>query len=67
VFDSFLQTLGLYLIVSLLLLLVLPVIAISIVRIGPNEVGLVIKRWDVKRGPTAPSRSTAKRGIRRAS
>ena len=40
-----LQTLGIYLVVSLLLVLALATIAMSIIRIGPNEVGLVIKRW----------------------
>ena len=44
-FDLSLQTLGIYLVVSLLLVLALATIAMSIIRIGPNEVGLVIKRW----------------------
>ena len=43
-FD-FLQTLGIYLGVFLAVLLAVPLMAMSIVRIGPNEVGLVIKRW----------------------
>ena len=43
--DLSLQTLGIYFVVSLLLVLALATIAMSIIRIGPNEVGLVIKRW----------------------
>ena len=44
-FDFSLLTLGIYLGVLVLLLVALPVVAMSIIRIGPNEVGLVIKRW----------------------
>ena len=38
------QTLGIYIGVSLVLLVAVAIVGISIVRIGPNEVGLVIKR-----------------------
>ena len=41
--SSFLQ-LGIYLALSLVLLLATAIAAMSIIRIGPNEVGLVIKR-----------------------
>jgi hypothetical protein len=41
VFDFSLQTLGIYLGVSALIVLALPIAAMSIIRIGPNEVGLV--------------------------
>jgi hypothetical protein len=45
VFDFSLPTLGIFLVLSFVLLLPLPILVMSIVRIGPNEVGLVIRRW----------------------
>ena len=39
-----LQTLGMYLALSLVLLLGIAIAAMSTIRVGPNEVGLVIKR-----------------------
>jgi SPFH domain/Band 7 family protein len=44
VFDLSLATLGISVGVLVVFLLALPILALSIIRIGPNEVGLVIKR-----------------------
>ena len=52
--DFYLQALGFYLGVSLVLLLACPVLAMSIIRIGPNEVGLVIKRWGREKKSSGP-------------
>ena len=55
-FDLSLFTLGIYLVVSLLLLVAVPIVAMSVVRIGPNQVGLVIRRWgkhNTSQGPLA--------------
>ena len=47
------------------LLLLLAVALLSIHRIGPNEVGLVIRRWGLQtRGRAVPSRFMAKPGIK---
>jgi hypothetical protein len=54
VFDASLQTLGLYLVVFLVLLVSVPIVAMSINRIGPNEVGLVIKRWGREKRSEGP-------------
>ncbi len=40
-----LLALGIYLVAFVVLLVSLVIAAMSVVRIGPNEVGLVIKRW----------------------
>ena len=64
-FDLSLLTLGIYLVVSLALLAALAVFAMSFVRIGPNEVGLVIKGSAARSGPPGRSRSTAKPATRR--
>ena len=53
-FDFPLQTLGIYLGVFVLLVLALPIAAMSIIRIGPNEVGLVIKRWGREKRSAGP-------------
>jgi hypothetical protein len=45
VFDFSLQTLGIYLGLLFVLFLGVPILAMSIVRIGPNQVGLVIRRF----------------------
>ena len=44
-FDFSLQTLGIYVGVSFGLLLAVPIVWMSIIRIGPNEVGLVINNY----------------------
>jgi len=54
VFEFSLQTFGIYLGVSLLLLLAVPIVAKSLIRIGPNEVGLVIKRWGREKRSQGP-------------
>jgi hypothetical protein len=54
VFDLSLQSLGIYVGVSLVLLIGLAILAMSIVRIGPNEVGLVIKRWGREKRSNGP-------------
>jgi hypothetical protein len=54
VFDLSLLTLGISLGVFLVLLVALPTVAMSTVRIGPNEVGLVIKRWGRQRAAHGP-------------
>jgi len=46
--------LGIYLGVFVLLLLALAISAMSVVRIGPNEVGLVIKRWGLAKKSDGP-------------
>jgi len=43
--DFSLLALGIYLVAFVVLLIAVVISAMSIVRIGPNEVGLVIKRW----------------------
>jgi hypothetical protein len=55
-FADALLTLGIYVGVSFALLLAVLIVWMSIVRIGPNEVGLVIKRWGREKrsgGPVA--------------
>ena len=47
------------------LLLLLAVAALSTHRIGPNEVGLVIRRWGPREARVVPSRFMAKPGIKR--
>jgi len=54
VFEFSLQAFGIYLGVSLLLLLAVPIVAKSLIRIGPNEVGLVIKRWGREKRSQGP-------------
>ena len=53
-FDVSPQMFGLYLVVFVLLLSVLPIGAMSVNRIGPNEVGLVIKRWGREKRSEGP-------------
>ena len=53
-FEFSLQAFGIYLGVSLLLLLAVPIVAKSLIRIGPNEVGLVIKRWGREKRSQGP-------------
>jgi hypothetical protein len=43
-FADALHILGIWVVVSVVLLLAVVIVGMSIVRIGPNEVGLVIKR-----------------------
>src|SRR5262245_47486158 len=43
-FADVLQTLAVYVVVSIVLLLAIAIVLMSLVRIGPNEVGLVIRR-----------------------
>ena len=53
-FEFSLQTLGIYVGVSLVLLVALAIVGMSIIRIGPNEVGLVIKRWGREKRSEGP-------------
>jgi hypothetical protein len=54
VFELSLQTIGIAVVVASVLLLLAAIAAMSIVRIGPNEVGLVIKRWGREKKSKAP-------------
>jgi hypothetical protein len=54
VFEFSLQTVGIYLGVCVVFLLVAPVLAMSVVRIGPNEVGLVIRRFGREKRSQGP-------------
>ncbi|MGB2714255.1 MAG: SPFH domain-containing protein [Vicinamibacterales bacterium] len=53
-FDFSLLTFGIYLGLSLVVLLSLPIVVMSIHRIGPNEVGLVIRRWGRQKRSDSP-------------
>ena len=53
-FADALQTLGILAFVSVVLLLAFAIAAMSIVRIGPNEVGLVIKRLGRQKRANGP-------------
>jgi hypothetical protein len=53
-FDVSLLTLGIFLSVLFVLLLGVPLAVMSIVRIGPNEVGLVIKRFGREKRSQGP-------------
>jgi len=57
VFDFSLPTLGIYLVVSVLLVSALPIVAMSIIRIGPNEVGLVLEMRCVPAGTPLAART----------
>jgi hypothetical protein len=53
-FADALQTVGIFVVVSVVILLAVLIVGMSIVRIGPNEVGLVIKRWGREKRSNGP-------------